>query len=182
MNAVTLNRVLLLVLVAAAIQAIPASAQMAPMGMSPMGVAPPGGGPTQWPSSQPPPCLAAFLKLRDVVEKTGLAAKAAHEHHASREEMCKIIQTFSGSEEKMVSYAAANVTTCGIPAEAVKQMKSNHEHTVKVREQVCAAGPTAGPVAPTLSDALGTNSLAIDSIKSSRTSTFNTLTGNPLKQ
>jgi hypothetical protein len=175
----TPSRVLLPILVALIIPTIPASAQMAPMGVGPMG--PPGAGPSPWPSNQPPPCLAEFLKLRAVVEKLGMAAKAGHDHHASREEMCKLIGTFSGAEEKMVTYAAANVSGCGIPAEAVKQMRGNHEHTVMVRNQVCAAGPTPGPVAPTLSDAL-TNTSAPPTAKAAHTGTFDTLTGNPLKQ
>jgi hypothetical protein len=170
----TPNRVLLPILVALVIPIIPASAQMVPMGAGPMG--PPGAAPTPWPSSQPPPCIAEFLKLRGVVEKMGIAAKAGHDHHVSREEMCKLIVSFSGAEEKMVSYAAANVAGCGIPADAVKQMKANHEHTVTVRTQVCAVGPAPGPVVPTLSDAL-TSTGPVPAAKASHTGTLDTMTG-----
>lgn len=174
----TSNRVLLPILVALVIPVIPASAQM-PMGVGPMG--PPGGAPAQWPSSQPPPCLAEFLKLRAVTEKLGLAARAGHDHHASREEMCKLIGSFSGAEEKMVSYASANMSSCGIPPEAVKQMKAGHERTATIRNQICSAGPAPGPAVPTLSDAL-TGTSVVPASKASHTGTLDTLTGNPLKQ
>jgi hypothetical protein len=133
-------------------------------------------------ASTPPPCVQQFLKLREAVEKQGNAAKTAREHNASREEMCKVITVFVGAEEKMVSYAAANASTCGIPPQAVQQMKVGHARTIQVKTQICSAGPQGGPVAPTLSDALGTNTLPTVDAKASRMGTFDTLTGNPLKQ
>jgi hypothetical protein len=172
MNAVTMSRALLPILAALAASVVSASAQMGPMGGAPMGA---GGA---WPSS-PPPCIAEFVKLRENVEKTGLAAKAAHDQGASREDMCKIIETFTAAEEKMVKYADLNAASCGIPAEAMKQMKGNHAHTVLIRKQVCSAGPAAAPAAPTLSDALGTNAAPTATTKNGK-GTFDTLTGNPL--
>jgi hypothetical protein len=167
MNAVMRSRALLAMLVT--LSAGPAAAQM-PMG-SPMGM---------WPAqpTQPPPCVAEFTKLRDDVQKLGLAAKAAHDKNASREEMCKLITRFASAEEKMVKYAAVNAASCGIPPQAVSQMKDNHEHSAMIRKQICAAGPAAAPAAPTLSDALGTSAPTV-SAKDSK-GTFDTLTGNAL--
>jgi hypothetical protein len=173
MTAVTLRRALLPIVAALTVSVMPASAQMAPMGMGPAA----GAGPA-WPGN-PPPCVAEFVKLRENVEKTGLAAKAAHEKNATREQMCKIIETFAAAEEKMVKYADGNAASCGIPVEAVKQMKGNHAHTVQIRKQVCSAGPAAAPAAPTLSEALGTNSSPTPAAKTGK-GTFDTLTGNPL--
>jgi hypothetical protein len=173
MYAVTTSRALLPFLAALTVSVMPASAQMAPMGMGPA----PGAGPA-WPGN-PPPCVAEFMKLRENVEKTGLAAKAAHEKNATREQMCKIIETFTAAEEKMVKYADVNATNCGIPADALKQMKGNHAHTVQIRKQVCSAGPAAAPAAPTLSEALGTNTSPTPTTKTGK-GTFDTLTGNPL--
>jgi hypothetical protein len=194
MNAMALCRVLA-VLAALAVAPIPALAQgwPAPQGMgapqgaplgaasaSPMG-APAAAPGSAWPGNQgPPPCVAEFMRLRDVVQKSGLAAKAGHDKSASREEMCKLIGAFSEAEEKWVKYTMANAQACGIPAEAVKQIKTNHEHTAIIHKQICAAGPAAGAVAPTLSDALGTNAPTIAAKKSK--SSFETLTGNPLTQ
>jgi hypothetical protein len=175
---VTWSRALPPALVALAVSVLPASAQMmGPMGG--MGGSPFGGSPFQQQPQQPPPCVAEFLRLRGVVEKEGLAAKAAHDKQASREEMCKIITVFSAAEEKMTKYAETNATTCGIPAEAVKQMKGNHTHTAMVQKQICAAGPgPGGPPPPTLSDALGTNTTAPTA--SGNKGQFETLTGNAL--
>jgi hypothetical protein len=186
MNAVALSRALP-VLAVLAIGPVPALAQMwpAPQGATmgaPMGApagAPVGAAPsTPWPGN-PPPCVAEFMRLRDVVQKTGLAAKAGHDKNASREEMCKLIENFAAAEDKWVKYTVTNATGCGIPAEAVKQIKTNHEHSLLIRKQVCSAGPApGGAVAPTLSDALGTNAPTIEAKKSK--SSFETLTGNPL--
>jgi hypothetical protein len=174
---VTWSRALPPALIALVVSVIPASAQM----MGPMGGVggSPFGSPFQQQPQQPPPCVAEFMRLRGVVEKEGMAAKAAHDKKASREEMCKIITVFSAAEEKMTKYAETNATTCGIPADAVKQMKGNHAHTAQVREQICSAGPgPGGPPPPTLSDALGTNTSAPTA--SGNKGQFETLTGNAL--
>jgi hypothetical protein len=99
-------------------------------------------------TGNPPPCVAEFTRLRDAVQKTGLAAKAGHDKNASREEMCKLIETFTDAEEKWVRYTVSNAADCGIPAGAVEQIKSNHEHTLLIREQICSAGPAPGQVTP----------------------------------
>ena len=121
-----------------------------------------------------------MLFRSETVEKQGLAAKAGHDKNASREDMCKLITSFNAAEEKMVKYADANASSCGIPPQAVSQMKDNHVHTVAIRKQVCSAGPAAAPPAPTLSDALGTNTSAVPTSTKTGKSTFDTLTGNPL--
>lgn len=186
MNAVALSRALP-ILAALAVGPVPALAQWPTPGGAPMGAPAPGsapmGAPTSaapgsaWPGN-PPPCVAEFVRLRDLVQKTGLAAKGGHDKHASREEMCKLIEAFSAAEDKWVKYTETNASGCGIPAEAVKQIKSNHEHSLLIRKQVCSAGPAPGSVTPTLSDALGTNVPSIEGKKSK--SSFETLTGNPL--
>jgi len=171
MNAVRTNRALLPILAVLAASVMPASAQM--MAPGPAGASP-------WPGNTPP-CVAEFMRLREAVEKQGLAAKAAHDKNGSREDMCKAITSFTAAEEKMVKYADANASGCGIPAQAVQQMKGNHVHTLQIRKQVCSAGPAAAPPTPTLSDALGTNPSA-DPVasKTGKSNTFDTLTGNPL--
>ena len=69
---------------------------------------PPGGG-------APPPCLAEFLRLREDVDKKGRTAKAASEHKATREEMCKHITAYAAAELKWVKFTEANTAACGIP-------------------------------------------------------------------
>jgi hypothetical protein len=112
-----------------------------------------GGGPT--PEQQA--CIRQFSEYRDEVEKRGLAARAGSEKHVSREEMCKLVTAYSGTEAKWIKYAVDNMTKCGIPKQAVDQIKGVHVHTEDARKKLCAAGPVAGPAGPpSLSDALGT--------------------------
>src|SRR5215471_10074503 len=119
----------------------PASVGAVPPPMaSPLG----GGGGT-------PACVEEFAKLRDEVQKRGLAAKTASQRKASREEMCKHITAYSAAELKWVKYTEANVESCAIPAEVVSQLKQVHTNTEQTKEKICAAGPITGPF-PSLRD------------------------------
>src|SRR5215831_875162 len=106
----------------------PASVGAVPPPMaSPLG----GGGGT-------PPCIEEFAKLRDEVQKRGLAAKTASQRKASREEMCKHITAYSAAELKWVKYTEANVTSCSIPTEVVQQLKQVHTNTEQTKGRICA--------------------------------------------
>jgi ATP-dependent protease ClpP protease subunit len=87
-----------------------------------------------------PPCMAEFARLREDVQKLGLAAKTAGQRKVSREEMCKHITAYSAAELKWVKYTDANVKTCGIPAEVAQQLKQVHSNTEQTKEKICAAG------------------------------------------
>jgi hypothetical protein len=82
---------------------------------------------------------------------------------------------------KMIKYAQTNGTACGVPAQAIDQMKKSHANTDNIRTKVCqvANSPQAGPAAPTLSDALNAPIADSKNIKTGR-GTFDTLTGTPL--
>jgi hypothetical protein len=153
----------------------PGTPSASPMPAAPMAAVPasPFGG------GGAPPCVAEFAKLRDDVQKRGLAAKVAGEHKVSREEMCKHITAYSAAELKWVKYTEANVQTCGIPAEVVQQLKQVHSNTEQTKEKICAPAPAAAP--PSLSDALGTSRLPTpDTKKKSAGGTLDTLTGSAL--
>ena len=130
-----------------------------------------------------PPCLAEFTKLREDVQKKGLAAKAAGDRKATREEMCKHITAYNSAELKWVKFSESNVTACGIPAQVVQQLKQVHGHTEQTREKICAAGPAGGPAGPpSLSDALGTTRLPTPETTKSGNGTLDTLTGNAIQR
>jgi len=78
-----------------------------------------------------------------------------------------------------------NADSCGIPQQAVAQMKANHDRTLKMQSQVCnvAAGP-AKPTGPGLSEALGTTRSTAGSLDplAPRSGTMDTLTGNVLSR
>lgn len=151
----------------------PAAAQFMPPGAP---GAPGGGG--------MPPCFNEFMPLRQEAEKRATAVRDAGAKHATPQQACDLIGRFSDAEAKVVKFVQTNGASCGIPAEAVKQMKTNHEHTLELHKRVCtAAANPPRPAGPTLSDAL--NSVAKvptkEDAKPGR-GTFDTLTGNALER
>jgi hypothetical protein len=150
---------------------------MAPPGggmMSPMGM---GGG-----GGQPPPCAAVLNKLHAEAEKRGADAKAGQEKHVSREELCTLVTNLVAAEGKFTNAAEKEARNCGIPPEAVKQMKAGHEHLVKVRTALCTAAPGAAP--PSLAEALGTDKLPLDETEKTnvkRGGVLDSLTGVPIR-
>ena len=137
----------------------------------------PGGGP-----GGGPPCLVEFTKMRDDVQKKGLAAKAASERKATQEEMCKHITVYAAAEAKWVKFTESNVATCGIPRDVAQQLKTMHGRTEQSRKNVCAPGATAEPAGPSLSDALGTSRLPMPETTKSGSGTLDTLTGNAIQK
>jgi hypothetical protein len=145
-----------------------ASAQQFP-GAMPAAAAPPAASP-----------CAQFAPLNVTAREKGEAIGAAQKRHADRKEMCTLVSKFSVAEAAVIKFLETNQTWCGVPPEAIKVAKANHEKTLKFRELACAPAPT--PKIPTLSDAIGTPKL--DTGKNTKTGhgTFDTLTGNPLAQ
>jgi hypothetical protein len=139
------------------------------------------GPPPQQQQQQQPPCFNDFMPLRNEAEKRGLAIQAASKRKAPPTEVCGLFKRFAEAEAKYVKYAETNATWCGIPDDAVKQMKANHSQTLKIRERVCmAAANPPRPRGPSLGDALGTTTVPDASTTRTGRGTFDTLTGNPL--
>ena len=130
-----------------------------------------------------PPCFAEFTPLRAEAEKRANVLKAAMQKKVAREEACTHIKSFAAAEAKVVKFVATNAQTCGIPPQAVAQMKSNHDKTMKAQTQLCsaAAGP-AKPSGPGLSEALGTARGPVQTDTKTDRGTYNTLTGNPFQR
>ena len=130
---------------------------------------------------QPPPCVKEFFRLRGVAEKRAAAIRAASERKAPPQEACKLFNSFSAAEAKMLKYATDNSVWCGIPAQVVSGIKQSHAKTTEMRTRICriaAAGPPR-PAGPSLSDALSGNVPDSSNIKTGH-GTFDTLTGTPL--
>lgn len=130
-------------------------------------------------------CNEGFPPLRKEAETRAAAIKAASERKAQREELCEAFKGYVAAEAKLVKFVTDNQVTCGIPADAVKMMKTNHGKSINVRNQVCNAARAGAPTprAPSLSDALGTSRLPdANTAASSKGTTFDTLTGNPLSR
>jgi hypothetical protein len=132
------------------------------------------------PPQQEPPCMKDFAKLRNDAERLAGAVMAAQKRKVPLSEACKLLTAFAASQEKMLKYAKANATWCGIPPQIVQQISMGHANAVKARTNVCkmAAAPPR-PAGPSLSDALGGGIPDPSNIKTGR-GTFDTLTGTPL--
>jgi hypothetical protein len=126
--------------------------------------------------------MAEFNKLREERDKKGLAAKAAGEKHASREEMCKLISSYAASEAKWVKFTEAGVSTCGIPSQIATQLKQGHANTEQLKERVCAAGPAGPPPGPSLHDALGVDRAMSDAPKTAGGGIMDTMTGSAIRR
>jgi hypothetical protein len=130
---------------------------------------------------QPPACVKEFLRLRGIAEKRAAAIRAASERKAPPQEACKLFNSFSAAEAKMLKYATDNSVWCGIPPEVVTSLKNAHAKTNEMRTKICkvaAAGPPRPP-GPSLSDALTGPVPDSSNIKTGH-GTFDTLTGTPL--
>lgn len=93
-----------------------------------------------------------------------------------------MFKSFAIKEGKMVAFLETNQKLCGVPPKIITQVKTNHAATIRIRDTVCSAA-SAGPAAPTLSDALGGPIIADDqSAKLPGRGTFDTLTGNALQR
>jgi hypothetical protein len=107
--------------------------------------------------------------------------RAAHEKKATPQEACGLIGAFSDAEARLVKFVETNGSSCGIPDQVVKGMKTNHEHTVQLRKQICmAAANPPRPAGPSLSDALDPSSATVAQPVKPGRGTFDTLTGNAL--
>jgi hypothetical protein len=123
-----------------------------------------------------PPCMAEFTKLREEVEKKGMAAKAVSQKKPAREEMCKYITAYADAEAKWVKFTVSSVQTCGIPPQVAEQLQKVHAGTEQTKQKVCTAGPSAA-AAPTLSDTLTTSPRTTTDSTKSGNYTFGTMTG-----
>jgi hypothetical protein len=130
--------------------------------------------------AQAPTQCNDFLKLRNDAQQKAAAVHAATDHKAERKQICTLMQSFSAAEAAVVKFLEVNKTWCGIPDEAIKGAKLNHEKTVKFRTLACSDAPAGRPRQPTLSDAIGTPS--VDTAGNTKTGrgTLDSLNGNPL--
>jgi len=153
------------------------------------GAAPIGGGAfSAAPPTQAGPgedCMKAFVPLREEAEKRGKLIKAASDRHASPDEACKLIGSFSQAELKMIKYIEVHAAKCGIPPQIGDQMKNGHKNTEAMQKKVCnvaqqMANQPRGPAGPSLSEVVGSGSAPEATGGKKGGSTFDTLNGNVL--
>lgn len=181
----TSGRALPLTLAFVALSFAPAYAQFGGMGMgmpgSPMGPQSAPMSPFGAQPQQPPAACQNLLVLRDETQKAGGALKAAGEKKAPPEEACKLFKVFVAAESKMIKALEDNSQACGVPPDAIKQVKAQHVNVGKMAKQVCdAAAQGPRPTGPSFSEALGSTPPVPDSNTKRGFGTFDTLSGSQL--
>ena len=128
--------------------------------------------------------MKGFLPLRAEAEKRGKLIKAASDRHATPDEACKLIGSFSQAESKMIQFVEAHTAKCGIPGQVADQLKTGHKNTENMQKKVCQVAQQMqqrGPAGPSLSDVLGSSAAMPEATKAKKGgSTFDTLSGNVL--
>jgi|SRR6516165_4157436 len=121
-----------------------------------------------------------FPRLRTDAQEKALAVRQAGNRKADRKEICTLITRFSVAEAAVIKFLEENKTWCGIPEDAIRNSKANHENTLKFRTMACSEAPAAKPHVPTLSEAINTPS--VDTAGNTKTGrgTLDSLNGNPL--
>jgi hypothetical protein len=140
-------------------------------------------GPPQQAGGPNDACMKNFVPLREEAEKRGKLIKAASERRAQPEEACKLIESFSQAELKMIKYIQLNSAKCGIPPQISEQMKKGHVGTESMMKKVCgmAQAQARGPAGPSLSEVLGSSAALPEATATKKGgSTFDTLNGNVL--
>ena len=131
------------------------------------------------PPAGPPPACQQILAMRDETQKNGQAIQKANERKETVLVACPLFKKYIASEAKFIKTLEENSKLCGVPPEAIKQVKDGHVQANKVAKQVCdAAAQGARPAGPSLSDALGAGPAVPDNRKG--TGAFETLSGNAL--
>jgi len=137
--------------------------------------------PPQQQQGEKPPCLDEFVALRNEAQARAAAVQNAQKKKITAPEACQLLTRFTDAEAKFVKYAQKNAATCGIPDQALTQMKGGHDKSNELRKKVCdAAAAPQRPAGPSLSDALGTTRVPDTSTAKKGTGTFDTLTGTTL--
>ena len=134
------------------------------------------------PGQQPqePPCMADFTKLRNDTENKAKLIQEASKRHAQAKEACRLFTAFHAAQAKMLKFATANATWCGIPPQVIDQIKTGTAHAAEIRAKLCKmAEAPPRPAGPSLSDALTAPVPNASNIRSGG-GTFDTLTGSPL--
>jgi hypothetical protein len=138
-----------------------------------------GGTPFGAPQQGPPPVCQQILGFRDETAKHGQALQAASKKKAPPDEVCKLFKAFIAAETRFMKALEENSATCGVPPEAIKQVKAGHSKASETAKNVCDAAAQR-PAGPSLSDALGATPTVPDASTSRGQGTFDTLMGSPL--
>ena len=84
-------------------------------------------------------CQSQVTKLRDDLESRNATLRKATERKATPSEICPLFRGFATAQQKFYTYLNANKTKCGVPDEALKDLKQNSAQVASIRDKVCKA-------------------------------------------
>lgn len=84
-------------------------------------------------------CQAQVTKLRDDLETRNETLRKTAERKASPSEICPLFRSFATAQQKFYTYLSANKTKCGVPDEALTDLKKNSAQVASIRDKVCKA-------------------------------------------
>ena len=88
----------------------------------------------------PESCLREFTPLRDETARRAKLIKAATEQHrVPANEACQLVHDYELAQTKMIDYAVAHASMCGIPPKITDQLRANHENTLALMRKLCTA-------------------------------------------
>jgi hypothetical protein len=92
----------------------------------------------QWQPTATEVCLHELGRYWQEVQKQAIAAKTGSEKKATREEMCNLLTAYSTAHANWIKYADEKMVTCGIPKQAVDQLKSALTRALDTAKKFCA--------------------------------------------
>ena len=89
-------------------------------------------------------CTIELTQLSQDVENLRAAARAATERKAKRKEICGYLTEMAQAATKLIHFAGASGSTCGLAPGAMAQLKGDGERAIGACRQICILEPVAG--------------------------------------
>jgi hypothetical protein len=103
-------------------------------------------------------CTIELTQLSQDVENLRAAARAATERKAKRKEICKYLTEMAQAATRLVRFAGASGSTCGLAPGTMAQIRGEGERAIGACRQICILEPVAGrldDVPPTFATPVG---------------------------
>lgn len=89
-------------------------------------------------------CTIELTQLSQNVENLRAAARVATEHKAKRKEICRYLTDMAQAATRLIRFAGASGSACGLAPGAIAQIKGDGERAIGACRQICILEPVAG--------------------------------------
>ena len=90
------------------------------------------------PTASPPECKE-LLTRRDELQKHGKAIGTANEKKADVKVACRLFRAYIATEARMLRLMETQGAQCGVPPQAIQQVRGSHAKVQQIGRQVCDA-------------------------------------------